>query len=89
VRTPLPRRVEQHALDAGREDRRPGELEAWSFALERRLPFAVLDRGSVGVDSRVEGPAILLEGTATTYLDAGFTARVHPSGSLLVDGGGA
>ena len=32
----------------------------------------------------VAGPAILLEDTATTYLDAGWVASVHPSGSLFI-----
>jgi N-methylhydantoinase A len=85
LRTPLPRRTEEYASRAMQPDaHRPRTLEAYSFTLKRRLPFEVVERSTLGVDAIVTGPAIILEETATTYLDAEFMARVHPAGALLV-----
>jgi N-methylhydantoinase A len=86
LRTPLPRRAEEHLSRATQPDgRRPRTLQAYSFTRDRRLPFQVVDRSTLGVDAVVTGPAILLEETATNYLDAEFVARVHPSGALYID----
>jgi N-methylhydantoinase A len=85
LRTPLPRRAEEHVVSAAATQRRAGHsIEAYSFTRGTRLPFAVLDRSTLPAESVVDGPAIILEETATTYLDAGYRARVHPSGSLFV-----
>jgi N-methylhydantoinase A len=83
VRLRLPRRAEQSLAVTG--DGRPvGSVDAHSFTRGERLPFAVLDRAFLPLGSTVEGPAIVLEETATTYLDVGFAARVHESGSLVI-----
>ena len=46
--------------------------------------FAILQRASIGTEP-VKGPAIILEETATTYLDAEFEAHTHASGSLFIN----
>ncbi len=86
VRTPLPRRAESRTRVSAGDGRRPaiGEAEAYSFSRDRRLRFRLLDRASLNPGAVLEGPAIVLEETATTYLDAGFQASVHPSGSLFI-----
>ena len=85
LRTPLPRRSEEHLSRAAQPDgHRPRTLEAYSFTRDRRLQFQVVDRSTLGVDGVVTGPAIILEETATTYLDAEFEARVHSSGALYI-----
>jgi N-methylhydantoinase A len=61
-----------------------GTVDAWSFTAGERMPFALLDRDDIGEGAVVPGPAIIREATATTYLDAGFTAEVHPAGALIV-----
>jgi hypothetical protein len=61
------------------------ELDAYSFALRSRVPFRVLDRTALSQEGELRGPAIVHEPTATTYLDAGFVARVHETGVLVVD----
>jgi N-methylhydantoinase A len=63
----------------------PDSVEAWSFAREERLPFAVVARDSLAEGAGLEGPAIVVEPTATTYLDAGLRATVHAAGSLLIE----
>jgi N-methylhydantoinase A len=86
LRTPLARRAAERppagaALGAG-------GVDAWSFTRGETLGFPLVDRGEVG-EPGIEGPAIVLEETATTYLDAGFAARAGPGGVLLIDAKGA
>jgi N-methylhydantoinase A len=85
LRTPLPRRAEEHLRRAIEpDDHRSRSLEVYSFTRGQHLPFQLVDRLTLGADAEVNGPAIILEETATTYLDAEFMARVHPSGALFV-----
>ena len=83
-RTPLPRRGE--ARPAAQSDgRTPRTLDAHSFRRGEQVPFAILDRSALAAGAELAGPAIVLEPTATTYLDAGYTATVDPSGCLVID----
>jgi N-methylhydantoinase A len=84
--TPLPRGVAPkppQPMGAGARGERP----AWSFARGERCAFAVVDRASLAAGEELQGPAIVNEPTATTYLDAGFVARVHDHGHLIVERG--
>jgi N-methylhydantoinase A len=84
--TPLPARSERIAsvlVDGGRTT-----TDAWSFARNETLRFTTVGRDSLAPGTRVTGPAILLEQTATTYLDAGFVALVHESGALFLERSG-
>jgi N-methylhydantoinase A len=85
LRTALPRRTGEQVVAASAGERDESTSEAYSFTSDAWMPFRVVRRSQV--DGAVIGPAILLEETATTYLDAGFEARVHESGSLFVTGG--
>jgi N-methylhydantoinase A len=62
-----------------------GERSAWSFARGERCTFATVDRAALAPGDELAGPAIVHEPTATTYLDAGFVARVHAHGHLIVE----
>jgi N-methylhydantoinase A len=86
LRTPLPRLKQKVASTSGGDgSMRSGDsIDAYSFTRDEWMPFRLLDRASLDVGAEVEGPAILLEETATTYLDAGFGGIVHASGSLLI-----
>jgi N-methylhydantoinase A/oxoprolinase/acetone carboxylase beta subunit len=46
--------------------------------------FAVVHRQSLEPGATIAGPLIVLEETATTYVDAGFELEVHGSGHVLV-----
>lgn len=82
VRTPLAvRAAERPMVSSGNGSR--GSIESWSFTRGERLPFAVLDRSEVD-ESGVSGPAIVLEETATTFLDADFAARLGAGGALQI-----
>ena len=83
-RTPLPRRSESR-LPAQANGRAPVTLDAHSFGRGESVPFAVVERAALAAGDELAGPAIVLEETATTYLDAGYTARVDPSGCLVID----
>ncbi|MCC6830897.1 MAG: hydantoinase/oxoprolinase family protein [Thermoleophilia bacterium] len=59
-------------------------VDAHSFGLGHRTAFRVVQRTSLAPGTHLDGPAIILEDTATTYLDRGHTATVDPSGTLVV-----
>ena len=83
LRLPLPRRESEYKSTAdGVAD--AAEVEAYSFTEDRRRPFRIVARESFAVGDTVEGPAIITEQTATTYLDAGFEARLDASGCLFL-----
>ena len=83
LRLPLPRRESEYKSTAdGVTD--ASEVEAYSFTEDRRQPFRIVARESFAVGDTVEGPAIITEQTATTYLDAGFEARLDASGCLFL-----
>jgi N-methylhydantoinase A len=86
LRTPLARRDREDA--SGGIGHEGGEIEAWSFTRGERLPFRLVDRSEIGEDG-IDGPAIVLEETATTYLDADFAAARGREGVLrMTDNGG-
>jgi N-methylhydantoinase A len=82
--TPLPARRERVApavvVDGG-----AAAIDAWSFSQGETLRFTIAARDGLAPGAELAGPAILLEDTATTYLDAGFVARVHESGALVLE----
>jgi N-methylhydantoinase A len=84
LRTPLPRRAEEHAGTGSVDGRPSGSVEAYSFTRRESLPFHVVERSALAVGTEFEGPAIVLEETATTYVDADYASRVDESGCLLL-----
>jgi N-methylhydantoinase A len=83
-RTVLPRPSDRPAPTSsnGGGDLRPSS-RAYSFACDEWRDFAVVDRDSLSPGDTFEGPAIVQEVTATSYLDAGLSIRVHDSGALV------
>ena len=61
------------------------QTDAYSFTRARRLPFALVERATLGVGATLAGPAVIGEPTTTTYLDAGYAARVDASGCLVLE----
>lgn len=85
MRTPLPRLVPQRAVsNTNVASRADGTVATYSFQHGEWLEFVPVDRVSLDAGAVVEGPAIVLEDTTTTYLDIGFTANVEAFGSLLI-----
>jgi N-methylhydantoinase A len=70
------------AGEDGRVD--PMHVEAWSFRSGKYEQFAVLSRSSLASEAELEGPAIVLEPSATTYLDRGSYLRVTTGGELVI-----
>lgn len=88
LRTPLPRRTEAFSpRPSVKADEQP-TWDAYSFTEDRQLAFRIVDRAALTTDESILGPAIIVEETATTYLDSGFEARIHPSGVLFIKDAG-
>jgi N-methylhydantoinase A len=81
IRTALPRRAAEHDVSAQADDGAHGSVEAWSFTRGEMLSFAIVERATID-ENGIAGPAIVLEETATTYLDADFHARRGRGGVL-------
>ena len=84
-REPLPRRkaeLQRSASSGGAIE--ASSTRAFSFSAERWLDFAHVERAGLHPGAVLEGPAIVLEETATTYIDAGFSAAVDESTALFV-----
>jgi N-methylhydantoinase A len=64
-------------------------LPAYSFAAASTVDFAIVDRASLSANGKVDGPAIVIEDTATTYVDVGFRVEPHRSGALVINQEGA
>ena len=81
-RTALPRPADRPTTAGGGAE--TGSAQAYSFAAEDWREFAVIDRDHLRPGDTFAGPAIVLEKTATTYLDIGMNGVVHSSGALVV-----
>jgi N-methylhydantoinase A len=80
----LPRELRQAPqVGVERPPARSTSVEAWSFAQDGFTAFSLVARDGLRAGDTLSGPAIVTETTATTYLDAGFVAEVHPSGALV------
>jgi 5-oxoprolinase (ATP-hydrolysing) len=89
--------LELEAVVPGRDDA-PAAAAAASCAGERVKPLArrnvwcadgwrnvpLYDRGRLPVGTRFTGPALIVEANATTVVEPGWRAEVHPSGTLLL-----
>ena len=84
LRRRLPRGAEARAAVGSTDGRPRPDVEAYSFTRGERLDFAVAHRSALAPGTSVEGPLILLEETATTYVDAGYSATVDASGALFI-----
>ncbi|GGE12540.1 5-oxoprolinase [Aureimonas endophytica] len=82
LRVPLPRREIrfEHRPEPLAGERR---LSAFSFEKGERLDFRIVPRAAI--DGVLPGPAIITEGTCTTYLDAEWSARVGTVGELILE----
>ncbi|HEY2651496.1 MAG TPA: hydantoinase/oxoprolinase family protein, partial [Solirubrobacteraceae bacterium] len=84
VVTPLPRRGEATAATDDSAERHLGTVTAYSFHAGERVEFALLRREALGAGSTFEGPAILLEATATSYIDRDLRGEVDDTGCVEV-----
>jgi N-methylhydantoinase A len=82
--TPLPKTNLLSNPGTAQEARPRRSIEAFSFANGRREQFEVVDRTELEVGAKARGPMIVLEETATTYVDADLELEVHPSGTLVL-----
>jgi len=83
VRKSLPRK-ESPPLKDRRDTEKSSQLPVYSFARETFLTAMTLQRGSLKVAERAQGPAIIYEPTTTTYVDVDFSYGVHANGCLVL-----
>ena len=82
---PLAHREHRHVHDTARSVERISQSRpAYSFTRGQRMSFKVMHRSDLSSQTRLDGPAIIIEETATTYVDADFTVHVDPSGCLFL-----
>ena len=79
ARKPLPASDKADASYAPEYDKK-----AYSFSRGEFMNFAYVDRECLANGAVLAGPAILLEQTATTYVDADFQIEVDESGCLIL-----
>jgi 5-oxoprolinase (ATP-hydrolysing) len=70
-------------VPAGGGDDAPGRV--YSYVDGQTVPIALHVRAELPVGSRVAGPALIREQIATTVVDAGWSARVLPDHTLLLE----
>jgi N-methylhydantoinase A len=84
LRTSMPERVTAPAsAGPGAGGRR--QVKAFSFSGSAWDDFTLVPRDVLSIGEVICGPALVVEETATTYLDRGFRASVHSTGSLLIE----
>jgi N-methylhydantoinase A len=84
LRTSMPERVRAPEPN-GAEDNEGLTVRAFSFTGGHWADFSLLNRDALPLGSTLTGPALIAEETAMTFLDGGFRASVHPTGSLLIE----
>jgi N-methylhydantoinase A len=84
LRAPLPRRASDHPRVAATDSHGGSSGAAYSFTTGEWTSFRILQRDWLEPGTTVVGPAIILEETATTYLDAAFEATVDAASSLFI-----
>ena len=83
-RTVLPRAAStRHSIGNG-AGRAPRTARAYSFANEEWCEFELIERESLAPGAQFAGPAIVMEATTTSYIDAGLGGTVHDSGALIL-----
>ncbi len=74
---------EEPEIAPGTEARAATRSKLWHNGVWLDAP--VYRRGELGAGARIEGPAIVVEDTATTVIDAGWMGTVGPTGHLILD----
>jgi N-methylhydantoinase A len=84
-RTALPRPA-SHAFAPSANGGGPARASAhaYSFARDEWCEFAVIERDELAPGTSFDGPAIVMETTTTSYVDAGLRGTVHDSGALIL-----
>ncbi|MEM8553259.1 MAG: hydantoinase B/oxoprolinase family protein [Pseudomonadota bacterium] len=68
--------------DPERGDRGARKVSMWTGATTENVPL--IDRSTLGVGDRLDGPAILTEATGTNVIDTGWQAEVITGGALVL-----
>ncbi len=66
---------------AGQE---PSYRQVWDREAGQRVDWPVHRRDRLGLETRIPGPAIVEEATATTVVPAGWALELHPHGHMVM-----
>src|SRR5581483_8159935 len=72
ARTPLPRPAVTQAPLRQEEPRRPRAARGYSFRKAAWTEFIIWDRAAIAPGATIDGPALIVEPTATTYVDSDY-----------------
>jgi N-methylhydantoinase A len=89
LRNVLPAPAARHVVAGSASDAQARRVQAYSFEAGERREFSVVERDALDAGAALTGPAIIIEPTSTTYLDAGFSARAGAGGALIIEREGA
>ncbi len=85
TRQSLPRKGDDRSASAERTGvERDATTQSFSFTRGEQVEFGVVERADLGRGSISEGPLIVFEPTATTYVDAGYSVAVDDSANLSI-----
>jgi N-methylhydantoinase A len=83
MRRPMRRKLTRLADGAPPDEKLPDQ-RLYSFALEAERTARTLQRSSLKVGERHQGPAIIYEDTATTYVDTDFSYGLDANGCIVL-----
>jgi N-methylhydantoinase A len=84
LRTEMPKRVAA-APSGAAVPASALRTRAYSFTASDWADFSLMERDGLRTGETVAGPALISEETSMTYIDGGFRASVHSTGSLVVE----
>ncbi len=85
LRSPLAAEVSSQGVGGESTPAPSRSLSAYSFVLGEWATFEVLQRASLATGEVLHGPAIVVEGTTTVYVDAGYWVALDESGALVIE----
>jgi N-methylhydantoinase A len=86
IRKPLSRVISHARPDVHEESKgRVGQRSVYSFAREASVPAATVHRSTLQPGVRKQGPAIIYEATATTYVDCDCSFGLDANGCLILE----
>ena len=82
LRVQLPRKSESGKIDEVGIEVSNSQIECYSFTEDKKIQFDLVARSKI--DSKVSGPLIIIENTATTYVDINYDVDKDSNGNLIL-----
>ena len=82
LRVQLPRKSESGKIDEVGIEVSNSQIECYSFTEDKKIQFDLVARSKI--DLKVSGPLIIIENTATTYVDINYDVDKDSNGNLIL-----